>query len=262
MLWTERKYLKTKQFCKSIRNFVVNIIGTVMDVRHMLKAKSDEVVGDKENVFVLLCGSRARGDFSSESDYDLIFWNLDKNDVDIFKNWIKHEAINAEYHYYFEDGICYNVNENVDEDGKFAILDAEKLNSTIYSKEFLTYRDNVVANQKLCEVLTGRITLSNITFGNRFRTLTRSDKDNRQSICALIRLIYARGVYQNGDTWLISNYSRFETYARKHEVDLCYKAMVLDLLSNLRSIDWSNISLSNYCAICVLFQESRSYNAN
>ena len=69
--------------------------------------------------------------------------------------------------------------------------------------------------------------------------------------------MYIRGVYQCGDDWLISNRDRFEKYAIKHDVDNHDRDKVYDLLSKLRAIDWNNISLNDYCAICVIFNEAR-----
>lgn len=98
-----------------------------------------------------------------------------------------------------------------------------------------------------------------ITFSIPFKTVSTIEKENRQGICALIRLMYIRGVYQSGDDWLISNRARFEKYALKHDIDNHERDKVYNLLSNLREIDWNNISLNDYCAICVIFNEARLY---
>ena len=81
---------------------------TILD---SLRNIANEAPFNGPNMFVFLSGSRARGDNTECSDYDIIFWEISEDKIVLFFDKVRENISNpnlVEYHYCFREKECYN----------------------------------------------------------------------------------------------------------------------------------------------------------
>jgi predicted nucleotidyltransferase len=210
--------------------------------------------------YVLLSGSRARGDFGDESDYDLLFWNVEKEAIDKYIKDALEANIQAEYHCYYSGNLCYNVFGKEEVDGKFALLDAVAITGKEFNESLSQYREQLVRDPRLSSVQTGSIEMKALKFMNNVQLLTNS-KVVRHGICALIRLIYLSNEYENS-AYLVDNVARWKFCVQNNPDWASYDGFVTDVLLNrLRVMNCTKLTLDEHLAVCILFYKAKPLSA-
>ena len=139
-------------------------------------------------------------------------------------------------------------------------MDAEKLNSTELSFEFISYRNQLAEDEDLCKVLTEGCTIGSHGISKNAIVCPneRSFKQAKQGVLAIIRLLYLRS-NDHEQVYIINNLGRWDLILKKNDKLSSYNIDVRNLLIFINDVNWSNLSLNQHVALCVLFHASHPY---